>query len=168
MLISEKTSKDLDILYSQFFNLNSLFDNACSFMLNEWAMVKASDIIHHNLAHIFPIFADMVSEIKDDYDMRSVRLEVPAHTENYGNLKDMTANLLNECALLYQMIKLAYTTSVNEGDFNVQVGLIDIMKKYNKILGQVITLDNKAQQLGENYDMFDAHIENWGIVGLGA
>ena len=66
MLITKETSKDLDTLYGQFFNLNSLFDRAVSVMLNDWAMVQASDIIHHKLAHLFPLMADMVSEIKDD------------------------------------------------------------------------------------------------------
>ena len=68
MYISKETCKDLDTLYGQFFNLNSLFDRAVSVMLNDWAMVQASDIIHHRLAHLFPLMADMVSEIKDNYD----------------------------------------------------------------------------------------------------
>ena len=41
MYISKETCKDLDTLYGQFFNLNSLFDRAVSFMLNDWAMVQA-------------------------------------------------------------------------------------------------------------------------------
>ena len=34
MLMNQETSKALDVLYNQFFNLNALFDNAVSYMLN--------------------------------------------------------------------------------------------------------------------------------------
>ena len=57
-------------------------------------MVQASDIIHHKLAHLFPLMADMVSEIKDDFDESSVRPEVIPHTEVYDGLADMFDRLL--------------------------------------------------------------------------
>ena len=82
MYISKETCKDLDILYGQFFNLNSLFDRAVSVMLNDWAMVQASDIIHHRLAHLFPLMADMVSEIKDNYDESSVLYDYKKENED--------------------------------------------------------------------------------------
>lgn len=166
MLINEKTSKELDILYGQFFNLNSAFDNAVSFMLNEWAMVQASEIIHQNLAHLFPLLADKVSEIKDDYDERSIRPVVPEHAESYDNLVDMFDALLDECKATYEMIKIVNSTAVESGDFNVHVGLISLTQNFNKVIGQVITLNNKAHQLVDDFVTFDAYIEDWGIVGL--
>lgn len=166
MLINEKTSKELDILYGQFFNLNSAFDNCCSFMLNEWAMVQAESIIHNKLAHLFPLLADKVSGIKDDYDMRSIRPAVPEHSETYENLVDMFDKLLDECSATYEMIKIVNKTAVEAGDFNVHVGLVSLMQDYNKVYGQVLTLNNKAHQLVDDFETFDAHIEDWGIVGL--
>lgn len=166
MLINEKTSKELDVLYGQFFNLNSLFDNAVSYMLNEWGMVNASEIIHLNLAHLFPVLADKVSEIKDDFDERSVRPTVPEHKEEYKNLVDLFDRLLDECEATYNMIKIVNDTSISNGDLNVHVGLISLTQNFNKVIGQVITLNNKAHQLIDNFDLFDAHIEHWGIKGL--
>lgn len=166
MLINEKTSKDLDTLYGQFFNLNSCFDNAVSYMLNDWAMVKASEIIHKNLAHLFPLMADKVSEIKDNFDERSVRFAVEEHTETYENLIDMFDKLLDECKVTYEMIKLVNKGAMENGDLNVHADLLDLVKDFNKVIGQVITLNNKAHQLIDMYDMFDAHIDEWGIVGL--
>lgn len=166
MLINEQTSKELDILYGQFFNLNSGFDNAVSFMLNEWAMVQASEIIHQNLAHLFPLLADKVSEIKDDYDERSIRPVVSEHAESYDNLVDMFDALLEECTATYEMIKIVNNTAVENGDFNVHVGLISLMQDYNKVIGQVITLDNKAHQLVDDFISFDTYVKDWGIAGL--
>lgn len=165
MLISKETCKDLDTLYGQFFNLNSLFDRAVSVMLNDWAMVQASDIIHHKLAHLFPLMADMVSEIKDNYDESSVRPELQAHTETYDNLAEMFDRLLDECVATYEMIRLVNKCALEHNDFNVHVELTALMRSFNKIIGQMLTLNNKAHQI-EDFDTFDFRIKDWGIVGL--
>ena len=166
MLISKETAKDLDALYGQFFNLNSLFDRAVSVLLNDWAMVQASNIIHANLAHLFPLMADRISEIKDNYDISSIRPIVEEHSETYKDLADMFNRLLNECEATYTMIKLADKGARERDDLNVHAELIGIVVDFNKIIGQVLTLNNKAHQMPENYDKFDAHIDDWGIVGL--
>lgn len=165
MLISKKTSEALDILYGQFFNLNSLLDNAVSFMLNEWAMVQASEIIHLRLAHATPLLADRISEIKDDYDERSIRPEVPEHREQYGSLKDMFDTIYDEFEATYHMIVLTNKIALEEGDINVHAGLMSFMRTFNKVIGQIITLKNKADQ-GLDFDTFDFRIKDWGIVGL--
>ena len=165
MLISKKTSEALDILYGQFFNLNSLLDNAVSYMLNNWAMVQASEIVHHKLAHLLPVMADDISAIKDDYDERSIRPEVPRHDETYSTLKEMFDYIYGEFEATYHMIVLTNKIALEEGDINVHAGLMDFMRKFNKVIGQIITLKNKAYQ-GLDFDTFDFRIKDWGIVGL--
>lgn len=166
MLISKETSKDLDVLYGQFFNLNSLFDRAVSVMLNDWAMVQASDIIHHRLAHLFPLMADMVSEIKDNFDESSVRPVVDEHIETYDGLAGMFDRLLDECVATYDMIKIVNKGALERGDLNVHAELMPLLCSFNKVIGQILTLNNKAHQI-DSYDTFDAHIDDWGIIGLG-
>ena len=166
MLISEETSKALDILYNQFFNLNALYDNAVSYMLNEWCMPNASNIIHHNLAHGFPVMADMISEIKDNYDMRSIRTEIPRHDEEYSDLSDMMNTLYMYCEKTYEMIKQTSRIAMDNEDLNVLSALVDFTNTFSKIIGQVTTLQNKAEQMPTEYDKFDRHIDKWGIVGL--
>ena len=134
-------------------------------MLNDWAMVQASDIIHHKLAHLFPLMADMVSEIKDNYDESSVRPELQAHTETYDNLAEMFDRLLDECVATYDMIRLVNKCALEHNDFNVHVELTALMRSFNKIIGQMLTLNNKAHQI-EDFDTFDFRIKDWGIVGL--
>lgn len=166
MLISEKTSEALDILYGEFFNLNSLCDNAVSFMLNEWGMVQANDIIHHRLCHAFPLMADLISEIKDDYDVRSIRPEVPEHKETYSSLQEMFDKLYGEMEAAYKMIKMTNKIALDEGDLNVHAGLMNFLRIFNKIIAQVITLMNKAHQMPMDFDTFDSRIKDWGINGL--
>lgn len=166
MLISKKTSEALDILYGQFFNLNSLCDNAVSLMLNDWAMVQASDIIHHKLCHLFPVMADKISEIKDNYDERSIRPAVPEHKETYNDLADMFNTLYETFDDTYQMIKMVNSIALEEGDLNVHADLMSFLRDFNVVIGQIITLKNKAEQFPTDFDRFDFHIKDWGIVGL--
>ena len=45
MLITKETSKDLDTLYGQFFNLNSLFDRAVSVILEDGKTIAGDFIV---------------------------------------------------------------------------------------------------------------------------
>lgn len=166
MLINEETSKALDILYNQFFNLNAVYDNAVSYMLNKWCMPNASNIIHKNLAHIFPVLADKISEIKDNYDVRSIRTELPRHDEEYEDLSDMMNTLYDYCESAYKILQQTSRIAMDNNDLNVLCDLVQFTNTFNKIMGQVITLQNKAEQMPTEYDRFDRHIEMWGIVGL--
>jgi len=168
MLISQETSKALDLLYNKFFDLNSLFDNAVSYMLNVWCMPNASETIHINLAHTFPLMADKISEIKDNYDERSIRTALVAHDEEFENLSDMMELLYENCANAYELIKATFGIAMEHNDVNVVCDLADFQRDFNKIIGQIYTLKNKADQMPVEYDKFDRHIDKWGIVGLGA
>lgn len=166
MLINKETSDALDVLYGQFFNLNSLCDNAVSFMLNEWAMVQASITIHHMHCHLYPLMADMISEIKDDYDIRSIRPEVPQHSESYSDLVEMFDRIYSEFEASYKMIQMVNKIAEEHGDINVHAPLMGFVVKFNKVIGQVITLMNKAHQMPTDFDTFDFRISAWGIDGL--
>lgn len=166
MLINDKTSEALDVLYGEWFNLNSLCDNAASFMLNEWAMVQANDIIHHRLCHLFPLMADDISAIKDDYDMTSIRPVVTEHKEKYTSLKEMFDTIYNAFEDTYKLISLTDDVALENGDKNVHAPLMDFMRKFNRVIGQIITLKNKAEQMPMDFDTFDFRIKDWNIVGL--
>lgn len=165
--ISNDTSDALDILYNQFFTLNSIFDNAVSYMLNEWCMPNASNIIHLNLAHTFPLLADKVSEIKDTYNLRSIRLDIDKHDETYLNLEDLTKTLVDNCNVVQSMFVSVFKIANENAEISVISQLIDVQKDFNKLYAQVLTLHDKAKQMPEEYDKFDRHISTWGIVGLG-
>ena len=104
MLISQETSEALDILVGKMFDLNRSFDRAVSWMQNVFSMPQASDIVHHNLAHLFPLLADSLTEIKDRYNIPSVYPETHKDDREYENLFVMFTTLLKECSDGYEMI----------------------------------------------------------------
>ena len=44
--------------------------------------------------------------------------------------------------------------------------LQDLMEDMNKVVAQIILLDDKSKQMSTEYDEYDRHIDSWGIVGL--
>ena len=166
MLISKPTSEALDVLLGAYFDLNRTFDRAVSWMINVWAMPNAAGIIHNNLAHLFPLLGDKVSEIKDDYNLPSIYPETHADAREYENLQSIMSILLGECLDVYKIIKMTDEIAHENGDFMVHARLINIMNWHSIIMSQVTTLNDKAQQLSTEYDTYDRHISSWGIDGI--
>lgn len=166
MFLSEKTSEALDQVYGAFFDLNATLDRVASLMLNVWTMPQASDIVHHKISHLMPLLADDISAIKDNYNMTSGRPEVHRDYRTYTDLSDMFETVLKEFGEVYEMIKMVDGIAHETGDFNVHGDLVKFIQKFNIVIGQVITLRDKAMQMPTGYDQFDRHITSWGIVGL--
>ena len=148
------------------FDLNRTADRMASVMQNDWCMPNASDIFHHKLAHLYPLLADSLTEIKDRWNVSSVYGMTHEDGRDYTNLEDMFSTFLKENLEGYEMIKLAYKVAQEENDFNVQSDLVDFMQDYNKVVSQCITLHDKAEQMPNNFVQFDQYFDKFGIVGL--
>lgn len=166
MLIHEETSEALDVLYGAFFDLNATLDRVASVMLNDFSMPNAGEIVHLNISHTMPLFADVVSEIKDNYNLSSIRPEVHKDDRNYSNLSDMFSTVLKEFSEVYEIMNKVVDIAIAHRDRNVTSDMYRLFRKYNIIMGQVNTLNDKAQQMPTDFDKFDFNISKWGIKGV--
>lgn len=163
MLIHEETSEALDVLYGAFFDLNATLDRVASVMLNDFSMPNAGEIVHLNISHTMPLLADVVSEIKDNYNLSSIRPEVHKDDRNYSNLADMFSTVLKEFSEVYEIMNKVVDIAIAHKDRNVTSDMYRLFRKYNIIMGQVNTLNDKAQQMPTDFDKFDFNISKWGI-----
>lgn len=166
MLIHEETSEALDVLYGAFFDLNATLDRVASVMLNDFSMPNAGEIVHLNISHTMPLLADVVSEIKDNYNLSSIRPEVHKDDRNYSNLADMFSTVLKEFSEVYEIMNKVVDIAIAHRDRNVASDMYRLFRKYNIIMGQVNTLNDKAQQMPTDFDKFDFNISKWGIKGV--
>lgn len=166
MLIHEETSEALDVLYGAFFDLNATLDRVASVMLNDFSMPNAGEIVHLNISHTMPLLADVVSEIKDNYNLSSIRPEVHKDDRNYSNLADMFSTVLKEFSEVYEIMNKVVDIAIAHRDRNVTSDMYRLFRKYNIIMGQVNTLNDKAQQMSTDFDKFDFNISKWGIKGV--
>ncbi len=166
MLLSTKTSDALDELVGAMFDQNRSWDRAVSWLQNKFSMPQAADIIHHNIAHLWPLLADEISGFKDQYNMPTRYPATHEDNRTYADLYDMMETLLKEASEVYEMIKITYRIAKEEGDFNANAMLQKLMRQMTVVIGQVYTLRDKAEQMPIDYDTYDAHIDDWGIDGL--
>ena len=74
---------------------------------------KCGNIIHHNLAHLFPLLADLISGFKDSWNLTTVYPETHKDDRDYVNLLNMMTVLWEE-VLDYEMIKMVYKIAEEE------------------------------------------------------
>lgn len=166
MMLSEKTSEALDILVGALFDLHRTMDRQVSWMQNIWAMPQSAEICHQKLAHLFPLLADEISSFKDKYNLTTVYPETHRDAREYRDLFDMMGTLYDEVESVYEIVKQTYYIAKEERDFNVNAMLQDFMEKFTDVISQVITLRDKAEQMPTDYDAYDFHIKDWGIIGV--
>lgn len=166
MYLSDKTSEAIDVLVGMAFDLNRTFDRMVSVMTNKWCMPQASDIIHHKLAHLWSLMADELTSFKDNYNLSSVYPETHRDGRDYNNLSDMMGTMLEETGDFYKAIKMTYGIAKEEGDLNACAMLIHFTEQMTALIGQIITLRDKAEQMPDRYDEYDRHITSWGIDGI--
>lgn len=166
MMLSDKTSDALDVLVGACFDMNRTMDRMTSIMQNVWSMPQAADIFHHRLAHLWPLLADEVSGFKDQYNMTTVYPETHRDGREYKNLFDMMSVLLKEVDGVYEIVRQTYYIAKENRDFNANVMLQDFMRKLTIVISQIITLRDKAERMPTDYDTYDFHIKDWGIVGV--
>ena len=166
MMLSNKTSDALDVLVGACFDMNRTMDRMTSIMQNVWSMPQAADIFHHRLAHLWPLLADEVSGFKDQYNMTTVYPETHRDGREYKNLFDMMSVLLKEVEGVYEIVRQTYYIAKENRDFNANVMLQDFMRKLTIVISQIITLRDKAERMSTDYDTYDFHIKDWGIVGV--
>ena len=166
MFLSDKTSEAFDILVGKSFDLNRSFDRAVSVMQNVFSMPQASDIIHHNLAHLWPLIADEISGFKDQYNVLTYYPETHGDGRTYDNLLSMWETMLGEIEDFYEMIRMTYKVAKENDDFNACAFLMRLMRILSIVISQVITLRDKAKEMPTDYDSYDRHISSWGIDGV--
>lgn len=166
MFLSDKTSEALDELVGACFDMNRTMDRMCSVMQNVFTMPQATDIIHHKLAHLWPLLADEISGFKDQYNVLTYYPETHGDNRMYTNMLDLTETMLKETGEVYQMVKMTYGIAKDEGDLNACAMLMRFTRLISIVMSQIITLRDKAKEMPTDYDSYDAHIDDWGIDGV--
>lgn len=165
MLMSERTKHAIDLCVQRMFYMNRVMDNLVSNMAINWSMYKATNLIHHNLAHLYPLIADKFSDIQQKFNERTFYLDTPGDTTEYSSLEEGFQRALDELMITNDTIIDAIEIAKEEGDINVKVLLEDELEDMTQVIEQHILLRDKAKQYGDNYKSFDKHIDAFFFLG---
>jgi hypothetical protein len=160
-LISEKTNSCLDELSCRFFWMNKKIDRMKSVLTVNFVMPTFSNIVHLQLAHQYPLVADMVGEIQENFNTTPLYLTVDGAVENYSSVEEMFVKLYDLTIETNEAIIECMDIAKSEGNINVWKELSDVLQLYSKYISNAILLKDKAKQYGSNLALMDAEAESW-------
>lgn len=156
MNVSESTIKALHELNGECFELNRFWDATVSILGVTYVCPTASKLIHEHIAHWYPHVADMINErCLENFNIVAYYPATPAGDVAYSNLQDMMAQMLEKTLTFQNKVMAVRQIAVDNGDLLVAVELDRVLLMVNEQFAQMLLINDKAEQYGEDYTSFD-------------
>lgn len=156
MNVSESTIKALHELNGECFKLNRFWDATVSILGVTYVCPTASKLIHEHIAHWYPHVADMINErCLENFNIVAYYPATPAGDVAYSNLQDMMAQMLEMTLTFQNKVMAVRQIAVDNGDLLVAVELDRVLLMVNEQFAQMLLINDKAEQYGEDYTSFD-------------
>lgn len=157
MLISENTYEKIMGLVTMSFQMNSFCDNI-AYNIDVANYADISDIFHHSMAHKFPEFSDMITEVLAKLDVRAIRGGLHEDMQDYaGNLSAMFGDLAMECGKYRQAIIDAIDLAEYEGDYELKIFLEEFLMTFMPYYKQARVWKEYADRYQGDYKSFNIH-----------
>lgn len=92
MRMSNNSYSKMNALITMCFSLNALYDNL-AYNLDYLYYNRIAEVVHHNVAHVMPEWADMVSDKMLELSARPIREALPGYAEEFTNVKGIFTTL---------------------------------------------------------------------------
>ena len=167
-LISKEMKVSLEKIISHCFYNNRILDRMCSILSVTFVMPITSNILHHNLAHLYPLLADDISDYMDSRDCTTIYGETPIGDQEYDTVLDCFNKILEINLRLESLIKESIVLAQSINDYSTKVYLEKFLLKILPITKDILLLLDKAEMYG-NSDMslmkLDHDIVSFDIFG---
>lgn len=167
-LISKEMKVSLEKIISHCFYNNRILDRMCSILSVTFVMPITSNILHHNLAHLYPLLADDISDYMDSRDCTTIYGETPIGDQEYDTVLDCFNKILEINLRLESLIKESIVLAQSINDYSTKVYLERFLLKILPITKDILLLLDKAEMYG-NSNMslmkLDHDIVSFGIFG---
>lgn len=156
MNVSEGTIKAIHELSGECFSMNRYWDATVSILGVTYVCSTASKLIHEHIAHWYPHIADVINErCLENFNIVAYYPATPAGDVAYNNLQDMMEQMLEKTLMFQNKVMAVRQIAVENGDLLVAVELDKVLLMVNEQFAQMLLINDKAEQYGENYTSFD-------------
>lgn len=167
-LITANMKLSLEKIITHCFYCNRITDRICSLLSVKFVMPITSGIIHQNLAHRYPLLADVISDYMDARDCTTIYGETPSGDQDYDRPIDCFNKILEINLNLENLTKEAIVLAQSINDYTTKVYLEDFLEDIIPITKDILSLVDKAEMYGNSdSDMmrFDKDIYAFGLFG---
>lgn len=164
MLVSQITIDNVNALIKRFFQHNRTWDNFLGFANVEWALSNFEGVFHHGLAHLYPLLADVCSEMLLQFNIVPQYGTTEADFRTYNDLDEFFLVNLEEHKKTYELLVKTREDAEVNGDINIVEEINKLIRMFNKFISQAILLLDKAEVYGDNLWAFDADADKFYIL----
>ena len=166
MNVSQETIKAIYEIVSQSFFINRKLDRIVSVLGVKFALNSTANKLHLGVSHLVPIISDQVGErCLERYNIMVEYGETPSGKENFNSAMEIF-QIVEDMIVYYQNMFIgAMKTAFENNDIHVFSDLGTILQEVNKIVEQVILLNDKAKSYGEDrLILMDADVDKFWIL----
>lgn len=156
MNVSNATIKAIHELNGEMFAMNRFWDATVSILGVTYVCQTASKMIHEHIAHWYPAIADTLNErCLENFNIVAYYPATPAGDVSYANLQDMMEQMLDKTITFQNKVMATRKIAEENQDYSIVVELDRILLEVNAQVGQMLLVNDKAQQYGSDYTAFD-------------
>lgn len=156
MNVSDSTIRAIHELNGKCFTMNRYWDATVSILGVTYVCQTASKLMHEYIAHWYPAIADTLNEkCLENFNIVAYYPATPAGDVKYDNLQDMMEQMLDKTITFQNEVMAVRKIANDNQDYSIVVELDKILIEVNEQVGQMLLVNDKAQQYGNNYTAFD-------------
>lgn len=165
MIVTQQTQDAVEQLIGQAFFMNRKIDRMVSVLGVKFVFNQTANLIHLNIAHYFPLVADVLGEkCLERYNIPVYYPATPDGKEDYQTPSEII-HRLEELLLEYQtMLMGACKVAMDNNDIHVYADLLEVLREYNKFPEQGILLADKIDAYGD-VQAYDHDVKKFWILG---
>ena len=165
MNVQDKTVESIYELIKQLFLENRIFDRLVSVLGVDFACSNSASKIHEKISHYFPLLSDQIGErCLERYNISIQYGSTPEAKKGYVSVEEIIQIMEEEVITTQNMYMGAMKVAFENNDLQVYSDLSDLLVDYNKIVEQVILLNDKIKSYGSNVMGFDQGIDTFWIL----
>ena len=150
MMVSKPTQDAIFELIKAAYSANRFLDWCVSVLNVKFAMNQTANLIHRGIAHWFPALSDKIGEqTLERYNISVIYGETPSGAEDYNRASDIIAEVERRVIDFQTMFMGVCKIALDNNDIHVYSDLLDMLEDVNKIVEQVILLNDKMEVYGE-------------------
>lgn len=146
MIVSKETQSAVMELIGECFKMNRRLDRMVSVLGVKFAYNNTANLVHHGIAHYYPVLADGIGEkCLERYNIPVVYAPTPAGDKEYNTVQEIIQELENINIEFQTLMMGCCKIAFENNDIHVYVDLLDMLEDVNEIVEQAILLNDKMK-----------------------
>ena len=149
MRMTLNSYNNMNELVRKCFDANAIIDNL-AYNLDFYYYNQIAEVVHHKVAHVMPVWADIVSDKMLELSARPVRKGIGEYDADIPNLKEIFKILLETFYDIREFTRNLIESADMNGDDEVRIFGEEFLMRVSPFIKQAEEWVNASEKLNEN------------------